>query len=197
MYKRRIPLLLTLLGGVVMIIQFFIPRSNQISQEFFTALTSTWLSIIGAFFLLIGLASLLRMHYAKISRQREGWGYSVITLAGIAFMCVVGCGWGHKGMPFTKSFEAILIPLDSTMFSVLAFYMASAAFRAFRARTVVATILLVTAFVVMLGRVTFGSYLWEGLPSFTEWIMMVPNMAQKRGILLGVCLGMLATSLKI
>ncbi|MEW6025920.1 MAG: hypothetical protein AB1599_01305 [Planctomycetota bacterium] len=197
MFKRKLPLVLTFVGGVVMIMWFFIPRSNQPAQIFFTELTTRWMPIIGAFFLLIGLASLLKLHYAKIAHQREGWGYSVITFAGIAFMCIVGFGWGAKGVPLAKAYESVFIPLDSTMFSILAFYMASAAFRAFRARTIVATILLVTAFIVMLGRVSFGTSIWDGLPSFTEWIMTVPNMAQKRGILLGICLGMLATSLKI
>ncbi|MBI5777904.1 MAG: hypothetical protein HZA49_00410 [Planctomycetes bacterium] len=197
MYKRKLPLILTFVGGMAMIMWFFIPRSNPLAQTFFTELTTRWLPIIGSFFLLIGLASLFRLHYFKISHQREGWGYSVITFAGIAFMCIVGFGWGVQGVPLAKAYESVFIPLDSTMFSILAFYMASAAFRAFRARTAVATILLVTAFIVMLGRVSFGSLVWDGLPSFTEWIMVVPNMAQKRGILLGVCLGMMATSLKI
>jgi len=198
MWKRKLPLAITFIGGVVMIIQFFIPDSNQVSKSFFKILNTTWLPIIGSFFIFIGLASLFRLHYFKIARQREGWGYSVITLASIGGMCILGFDWGiEKGSPITIAYEWVLVPLNATMFSVLAFYMASAAFRAFRARTMVATILLVTAFVVMLGRVSFGTFLWENLPSFTEWIMTVPNMAQKRGILLGVCLGMIATSLKI
>jgi hypothetical protein len=196
MIKRKLPIAITFTMGVVMIIQFFIP--HPVSKQFFSLLTTKWLVIIGAFFLLIGLSSLLRMHYFKIAHKREGWAYSLITLAGILFMCIVGFGFGGiRSKPISITYQSVLVPLNATMFSILAFYMASAAFRAFRARTVVATVLLLTAMIVMLGRITLGDFLWEKLPSLTEWIMTVPNMAQKRGILLGVALASLATSLRI
>jgi len=102
--------------------------------------------------------------------------------------------------PFRFCFEWIQIPISATMFSLLAFYIASAAYRAFRARSAHATLLLVAALIVMLGQVSIGMYIpfvgkyWL---DFVNWIMNVPNLAAKRGIGLGVGLGMMATSLKI
>jgi hypothetical protein len=49
----------------------------------------------------------------------------------------------------------------------------------------------------MLGRVPVGERLWSGLPQFTEWIMEVPNMAAKRGIMIGAALGAISTGLKM
>ena len=83
------------------------------------------------------------------------------------------------------------------MFSILAFFISSAAYRTFRARTPEAAILLVAAVIVMLGRVPVGAYIHDFFPAAAQWLMDVPNMAAKRGILLGVSLGIVATSLRI
>ncbi|MCD6246685.1 hypothetical protein J7J58_07305, partial [candidate division WOR-3 bacterium] len=88
-------------------------------------------------------------------------------------------------------------PMQAAMFSLLAFYIASAAFRSFRARTPEATVLLITATIVMLGRVPIGSLIYRGLPGITEWILSTVSLAAQRGILLGVGLGSIATSMKI
>jgi len=69
--------------------------------------------------------------------------------------------------------------------------------RGSRARSLEATLLLLAAFVVMIGFMPFGQYLGRWFPAFAEWIMLVPNMASKRGITFGIGLGGIATALKI
>lgn len=85
----------------------------------------------------------------------------------------------------------------ATMFSMLAFFIASAAYRAFRARTVPSAILLATAVIVMLGRIPMGQYIYDALPSWANWIMMVPSVAVQRGIIIGAALGAASMSLRI
>jgi hypothetical protein len=57
--------------------------------------------------------------------------------------------------------------------------------------------LLVAAILVMWGRVPLGEHLIPGVGYIAEWIMNVPNTAAQRGILIGVSLGGIATSIKI
>jgi hypothetical protein len=102
-----------------------------------------------------------------------------------------------EGTPFGWLYDNVLVPLQGTMFSLLAFFVASAAYRAFRARTLEATVLLLAAIVVMWGRVPLGEYLIPWIGGVSDWIMNVPNTAAQRGILIGVSLGGIATSIKI
>ena len=113
-------------------------------------------------------------------------------------MCVIGIGWGEgTGTAFNWFFQHVMTPLDATMFSLLAFFVASAAFRTFRARSIEATLLLVTAVVVMIGRVPIGEYISHKMPSVSEWIMNYPTVGAKRGIIFGVTLGAIGTALRI
>lgn len=94
-------------------------------------------------------------------------------------------------------YEGIMVPCGSTMFAMLAFYMCSAAYRAFRMRNLHAGILLISSFIVMLGQIPLATAFIPGLHEFRQWILDVPNLASKRGIMIGVGLGAAATSFKI
>lgn len=191
--RRTLPLVLAFAGGIVMIIQYFIP--HPLSVKFYNVVLD-WLIIIGVFFYILSLRSFIMYHTNKIKRKREGWWASIIALIAFVLMALIGI-ITKKGYLFNQIYIYIYAQLQATMFSLLAFYMASAAFRAFRARNLEATLLLITATIVMLGRVSVAPYIHEKLPDFVEWILNYPNMAAQRGIRIGVGLGMIATSLKI
>ena len=193
--KLQVPLVITFLVGVFMAVQFFVP--HEIGQGGYEMLLK-WARLVGAFALVLGIASLWRTHGDKIRRRRKDWPYSVVALASFLLMCVLGIRYGHgEHTGFDWVFRHIQVPLDATMFALLAFFVASAAFRTFRARSVEAALLLLTALVVMLGRVPIGELLYHRMPQVSEWIMTVPTVAGKRGILLGVALGAVATALRI
>ncbi len=193
--NKNLPLAIVLALGITFIVQFFIP-SRPSKVLFDTALE--WDMIIYVFATIIAVDSLVRHHIIKISRRQKGWGYSLVYLGAALFMALAGfIGGTAEGTFYMKLFSFCLAPMQSTMFAILAFYMASAAYRAFRARTTEATLLLVSAFIVMLGLIPQGAALWSGMPRLSEWLMLVPNMASKRGITFGIGLGTVATCLKI
>ena len=192
--RREIPLAITFMMGVFLIFQFFVPHEN--SQIVYTTLLD-WVAIVAAFTLILGIGSLVLLHLNKIKRKKEGYNYSFVTISGLFFMLVFGLFYGHQeGSVFQKIFQYIQNPIEATMFSLLAFYIGSAAYRAFRARSTIATLLLIAAIIVMLGRVPIGQLI-PGISDAADFIMNVPNMATKRAILIGVGFGIVATSLKI
>jgi hypothetical protein len=193
--KRKIPLAICLIMGILMIVLFFIPHPISLEGQ---NIIYKWVIVLMAFALVLAIGNLIRFHGNKIKKKREGWPYSVVALASMVVMAVVGLVWGvESDSLYQRIFLNILAPLGATMFSLLAYYMASAAYRAFRAKSLEATLLLVSAFIVMIGFMPFGQYIHPQFPAFAEWVMKVPNMASQRGILLGVAFGSIATALKI
>ena len=94
-------------------------------------------------------------------------------------------------------YNYMMVPLQGTMFAILAFFIASAAYRSFRARSREAAVLLVAAVIVMMGRVPLGEYLIPLSGDVSQWILNVLNASVRRAILIGVSLGAVALSFKI
>ena len=194
--KMRGPIVVGFLTGAFLLVQFFVP--HQSLKKIYEMLLD-WGVVIGTFAIVLGLASLFRVHIDRIRQRRRGYGYSFVTLA--SFFVVAGIGL-FKGMApggaFQWMFAWVQVPLDATVFSLLAFFMASAAYRSFRARSTEATILLIAAVIVILGRVPIGGEWTDGcLPRITEWMMIYPAVGAKRGIILGASLGAIAMALRI
>ncbi len=193
--RWRIPLTITLVMGIALIVQFFIPaRPSTLFYERMQA----WVRIIGAFAAVLGIGSLAKTHIERVHRAHREWPFSTLALAGLVVTAVLGIGWGvDPGTAFDWIFMNVYTPLDATMFSLLGFFVASAAYRTFRARNIEAVLLLVAALLVMFARIPFGEMISKHIPAGLEWLLNFPATAAKRGILLGIVLGSVATSLRI
>jgi len=202
--KRQVPLALCFLFGIVIILTQFSP--HPFSQAIYEEVNS-WALIISPFALVLATITLIRTYVTRIRRRTEHWQYSLIVFAGLITMVVVGLPFGPQHPVFEWLFNNIQVPMDATMFSLLAFFIASAAYRAFRARTFEATLLLVTAMIVMMGNVPVGDLMWntvlswipweDGTSDMKQWILTNPNLSARRGIILGVSLGVISQSIRI
>jgi hypothetical protein len=193
--KTRLPVLIAFLSGLLMILAFF-GRGAVVDRVAGEALA--WQTIVAGFALLLGVASIVRVHWGRIATRHHDRVYSGVLLLCLLVMggsgIVLGIG---SGTLFDYLFNEIQAPMMTTMFSILAFFIASAAYRAFRARSVASAILLMTAVIVMLGRIPMGQLIYDGLPAWANWIMMVPSVAVQRGIIIGAALGAASMSLRV
>jgi hypothetical protein len=211
--RREIPLAITFIVGIVFALVYFIPH-RPFSD--FQRLFGDWFGIISAFAIWLGALNLLKISLLKVGRRQPGHRYAAIVVA--SFLVVAVCGFyeGFRGLTaqppysfrdagtmFNWLYQYVYSALSATMYALLAFFVASASYRAFRARNLEATLLLVAAFVVMLGRVPVGdlltSWLQEGyqMSAWANWLMAVPNTAGQRAIMIGIALGMVSISLRI
>ena len=193
--KRQIPLILCFVFGVAMIFTQFSPHS--FSQGIYEEVIS-WALIIGPFALVLATVTLIQTHTARIRRRTEHWQYSFVVFAGLIIMVLIGLLFKPQNPVFEWLYNNVQLPMDATMFSLLAFFIASAAYRAFRARTFEASLLLITALIVMMGNVPVGDFLSADTASKArQWILDNPNLSARRGIILGVSLGVISQSIRI
>jgi hypothetical protein len=128
--RRQLPLLITMVTGLLFAGQYYVP--HPASEQLLTSVTK-WLQIIGGFALVLGITSLFQLHAAKIRRQEAGWGYSLVLYAGIVVTVLVGLWNGGKETidgamtSFGWIYSYTLVPLQGTMFAILAFSIVSCA----------------------------------------------------------------------
>lgn len=202
--KRQIPVMLAILASLYPVFAFFVPNRGV---NAFNKGLDEWMVVIASFALLLGIVSMVQVNIAKVRKRRKGWTFSAIVLVSFAIMSAFGLfgGQGEREMadgtvrlePFTWVFQWMYAPLQSTMFSLLAFYVASAAYRAFRVKNVEASLLLVGALIIMIGRIPLGQMISPVVPDVAEWVMKFPNAAAQRGVIIGAALGAAAMSIRI
>jgi hypothetical protein len=223
MFQRTLPLLLVLFTALLLIVAFFIPHKPFGDLE---ARFLNWYAIISGFTFLLGLDSLTRHHLLKVFRREKGWFYSLLLVLSLFATLFLGLySWIRYASPFALRapfmwlYKYMIIPLQATMFATLAFFIFSAAYRAFRIRNLAATLLLIAACLVMIGNVPLGSSIWhvisrlinliiptsnletlqqvELFARVKDWLMAIPQAAAGRGIGIGLALGGIAMSLRI
>ncbi|HWR84110.1 MAG TPA: hypothetical protein VN285_12485 [Candidatus Deferrimicrobium sp.] len=202
--RRAVPLVITTIVGATFVIRYFIPHYpfNRLNDWF-----SDWFAIVAACAIVLGALNLMRISIQKVVRGKPAWGYSLVTIVAFLLITIVGLAAGREyrgpDTAFSWLYNNTYSPLSSSMFAILAFFVASASYRAFRARNLEATLLLLAAFFVMLGRVPVGyvlsSFMPDGyrLTDLAVWIMNVPNTAGQRAIMIGIALGIVSTSVRV
>lgn len=217
--RREVPLIITSTVGLIFVIRFFIPHEPFFSLE---NIASSWIQVIQAFAIWLGVLNLLKVSLDKIYKKERGWAYAGIIVVSFLAISVAGFffpfweprpssdtflaharKFQYPGTSFDWFYTYVYSPLSSTMFATLAFFIASASFRAFRARSFQATLLLFSGFVVMLGSVPIGNLFFGWLPEgwhvsdIADWVRNVPQVAGQRAIQIGIALGIISTSLRL
>lgn len=195
--KKSIPILIVFITGMIMVMQYFVPHA---ASEFLFTYANDFVIVIGILALPLGIFSLMRGTVKKAIKDPKERLYALATIIGFLVMVLSGLQRSQFTTPGTllqNLFNYIMIPCQATIFSMLAFYIASAAYRAFRIRTLLASVLLVTAFIVMMRIIPLPEPLSSWNSSLVQWILAVPNMAAKRAIIIGVGLGAISYSMKI
>ena len=222
-FRRGIVRVITLLGGLYAALEFFLPTHPMPTPDdpkavgnFLTPSVvpfGNYVNAIVGWTVGLGVINLCQVHGKRLTKGGSNAFNSMVFFLSMIAMTVIGILQKAHPNPVNKNLYEILfvgglVSLDATMFSIVAFYIVSAAYRAFRIRSVEATLLLATAIVVMLGQIALGQMLTRWIPPASafhslhielirSWILTIPNSAVTRAISFGLGIGGLAVALRI
>lgn len=210
--KRTVGFLITAFSGWLLIVSIFMPPLQNLGD-----LATNFFNIVAAFAYILGGAALLKMHGSRFFSNHPDRWFSLVAL--VAFLSMLAAGLFKIGtdanitsvvtdsnMLFQQMYETLFLPIGSTIYALLAFFIASASFRAFQVKNREAAILLFAAVVILLGRTFLGGLLTNWfpdalsqleIPNLALWLMTGPNLAGQRAILIGTGLGVISIALRI
>ncbi|MBL8088463.1 MAG: hypothetical protein JNM85_10400 [Chthonomonas sp.] len=215
---------------------FELPRNGVEKVSFFLEDATPFFkdlgTIVPAFLLGLGVYSLLRVHLGRIIKKHKDSVFSITLLASMVLMAFFGYwdwrqqkflmkdvdftnpeNWRTAQYGFDFLFDGLLQQMDAAMFSIIAFYILSAAYRAFRIRSVEATIMLSVALIMMLNMMGALQYQSSSLidqishsSSFaanfkleevSSWIKNTLQVPSLRAMEFGIAIGALAMGIRL
>ncbi|MHC4505865.1 MAG: hypothetical protein ACYTFI_21395, partial [Planctomycetota bacterium] len=141
--------------------------------------------------------------------KRKGTPESAVFVVCLVIAVLAGFLRGPKEArnAFNVLYEALVHGVGTAFFAssmaLVAFYLVSAAHRAFRISSLGAGLMMASALIVLLGQVPLGEWLTSGLAeplrfrSITEWILTVPNVGVQRAVVIGACGGAFAAGIRM
>jgi hypothetical protein len=229
--RRYILWIITFAGGLFFLLEFLLPASLPVGRSVVKNPLTPWLGdvvnflvVVSTMAFLLGPINLLRANLATLIRRRKGWVESLTFLvflvasilamtlkdqagrdflAGIPGMNLLAetGRWAMERM-YNGLFYGLLTAFFASSMALLAFYLVSAAHRAFRMSTLEAGLMLGAAAIILLGQVPVGDWLTGGLhesmqfSTWTQWILSVPNTGVQRGVAIGACGGAFAAGMR-
>jgi hypothetical protein len=199
--RRYIPWL------IVVVLTFYMALDTLVLQPTINSYADTLRAaqtIVGTFAVLISVTLLTRIHARRIMRDPkkiESWVLLICLWVPLIWGLVMYAFYGKR--PTVEYalqnivFNGIVSPGDSTIYAILAFFIASAAYRAFRARSLEAAILLIAGMICMLGNAPIGELIWPGFVPLKDWINQVWVKAESRVITISGLLATLALYVRI
>jgi hypothetical protein len=209
-------------------------ESGAFMLEDVVTMVGEFSNILTGFLLGLGIYSLVRIHSTRLIKKHKDWFFSLTLLLSLVVIAVIGLtawvqtldpvngpkladpvNWGFFQRAQDLLFDGLLQEMDAAFFSIIAFYILSAAYRAFRIRSIEATILLATALIVMVSLMGAVEFKWgeaiKGvtdnnadhflnnftLTSIRDWLRDSVQTPGLRAIQFGIGIGALAMGLRL
>ncbi len=159
----------------------------------------TWFVLLSAFGILLGLINVFYLHMQRIAGGQPEWELSLLLVAtGLAtFVAGLLQTTGVTSPIVEWIFDALLAPGAATLYAVVIFFMAAAAYRYLRLTAPGGAWMLAGTLLMLVVQMPASA---NFLPTFMgesmDWLLQAPVMATFRGALLGSALALLLVGVR-
>jgi len=191
--NRQLQIIVMMLSFLFVFLPYFlnVPQLDKASTKLITIT-----SIVTAFTVALAVIAQFRRGMNIINRRSRGWYFKAYMLVTMVLMLLFSLISRETG-PYHWVMFAVVNPLSSVNYGILAFYMASTAARAFRARNTKALLLLLSGFLVLLYQAPLtGAYI-PGIEPIALYLGNTFGMAAGRMFLISVTVGAIVFGVRV
>jgi hypothetical protein len=191
--NRQVQLGVMALSFLLVFIPYFIdiPGLEAASTKLITIA-----AIVNAITLVLAVQSQIQRGLNIMNLRRTGWYFKAYMLITMVLM-IVFAFFGRETGPYHWVMFAVVNPLSSVNYGILAFYMASTGARAFRARNTQAVLLLATGFIVLLYQAPLTGAYAPWLEPIALYFGNTFGMAAGRMFLISVTVGAIVFGVRV
>ena len=192
---RILSTVLAIASGVIVLLGYFFPELAMLDTLRLTLID--WAIIIAGMAVLVGIANLVFVQMEKIRTRQKGGIYGALLVISLILTFGLGLVFGTDHQFMQIAMNAVIAPVEASLMAILSVTLVYASIRLFRRRTDMMTVIfLVTAvlFLVAIMPTPIGP-----VPGgqFVLWVAGMVSRGGARGLLIGVALGTLLTSLRV
>jgi hypothetical protein len=194
MLKKQIPLLVSILVGIIVVGEYFLnlPLLTGISKEI-----QSWAVLVSAFLIVVGMVNSDQVNARAFRDKRIGVLDILVIMGGLVAMFIVTYFNEQFSAAYKFLFDNVYSTLGNAASGILMYSTASATFRGLRAKSSESIAFLLAAVIGMLGLAPIGAAISDKLPALYEWFLEIPNVAGQRGITVSASIGAMAASLRV
>ena len=187
------PTVITLIAGLLVLLSYILPVPALLTLRDILIEIAV---IVASMALLLGFTRLLSLHWGRFKQRRSGYSLVAFLSALITLIVLLAdrvLHWGATSLVF----DAVIVPVQSSLGALLAVILGAAAVRMARRRRSWGTVwFLLSAIVVLVTQVPASTGMWSLLQPIRDLFNAVA-LGGLRGLLLGVALGTLAVAVRV
>jgi hypothetical protein len=201
--KYIVPAAVAIGVGLVVLMSYFIEDTALAGARI--ALVD-WAVTLAGLAVIVGVLNLLLVHLRKIQDGKKGWIYSVLLVATVIMVALLGQAETfipsqseitiEPGGLTNVAFSGILFPAQAALGGLVAIFLIYAAVRLVRTRPTLWTVgFLLVVLVVLVGWLPLT--LTRPIGALREWLITVPAAAGARGIVIGIALATVVVGARV